>query len=90
MLSAACLRVDLLGMCQPVEIALHVLLHLSLHLVPLVNSAAGRLGSLLAELSRQDAQDEIHHKKGTENNKGAEEKPLPTVPSRVLQLVQQQ
>ena len=62
--------VDLLSMSEPVEVALHVIVHLRLHLVLLVHPPARRLRSLLRELSRKDAEDQIHHKKSTQNHLG--------------------
>ena len=73
-------------MCQPVQVALHVLLHLSPQLVPLVNSPAGGLGPLLGELSREDPQDEVHDEEGPQDHEGTEKYPLPPVTFRVLQL----
>ena len=73
-------------MCQPVQVTLHVFLHLRLELVPLVDSSAGGLGSLLGELSREDAQDEVHHKEGPEHHQRAEEYPLPAVSLGILEL----
>ena len=80
------MRIDLLSVGQPVQVALHVLLHLGPHLIPLVNSPAGGLGPLLGELSRENTQDEVHHEESPEDDEGAEENPLPAVAFGILEL----
>ena len=62
--------VDLLSMGKPVEVALHVLVHLSLHLVLLVDAPARRLRPLLGELAGEDAEDQVHHKEGSKDHLG--------------------
>ena len=64
--------VDLLSMSKPVEVALHVLVHLRLHLVLLVHAPARRLRPLLGELAGEDAEDQVHHKEGSKDHLGDE------------------
>ena len=59
-------------MGKPVEVALHVLIHLSLHLVLLVHAPARRLRPLLGELTREDAENQVHHKEGSKDHLGEE------------------
>ena len=63
-------RVDLFSMRQPVEVALHVIVHLRLHLVLLVHPPARCLRPLLRELSGQYTQDKVHHKKSPQDHLG--------------------
>ena len=62
--------VDLLSMSKPVEVALHVLVHLSLHLVLLVDAPTRRLRPLLGEFTGEDAEDQVHHKEGSKDHLG--------------------
>ena len=64
--------VDLLSMGKPVEVALHVLVHLRLHLVLLVDAPARRLRPLLGELTGENAEDQVHHKEGSKDHLGDE------------------
>ena len=64
--------VDLLSMGKPVEVALHVLVHLSLHLVLLVDAPTRRLRPLLGEFTGEDAEDQVHHKEGSKDPLGDE------------------
>ena len=64
--------VDLLSMGKPVEVALHVLIHLRLHLVLLVDAPARRLRPLLGELTGENAEDQVHHKEGSKDHLGDE------------------
>ena len=62
--------VDLLSMGKPVEVALHVLVHLRLHLVLLIHAPACRLRPLLGELTGEDAEDQVHDKEGSKDHLG--------------------
>ena len=64
--------VDLLSMGKPVEVALHILVHLRLHLVLLVDAPARRLRPLLGELTGENAEDQVHHKEGSKDHLGDE------------------
>ena len=59
-------------MGKPVEVALHVLIHLRLHLVLLIHAPARRLRPLLGELAGEDAEDQVHDKEGSKDHLGDE------------------